>query len=226
MCSRVRAELVLQLGLFGEVPQRAGEQAGGRLLTGGEQERRRAHDRDDIGRGPVRVRREREIGEHVVARRAPAVLDVLGEPVVEPAERVEPDVAFRAGTDLTRCPEEAETLAEPTVVGLGHAEQVGDDQHREGLRVRADELAVAVGDELVELLIREAPHERLVLLQPLRRDEPHEQRPLPGVVGRVHRHHVLVHRELVAVAVDDRADVVALERDRERDEGTDHRIAR
>ena len=110
------------------------------------------------------------------------------------------DVALRAGTDLTRCPEEAETLAEPTVIGLGHAEQVGDDQHREGLRVRADELAVAVGDELVELLVGEAPHERLVLLEPLRRDEPHEQRPLPGVVRRVHRHHVLVHRELVAVA--------------------------
>ena len=29
--------------------------------------------------------------------------------------------------------------------------------------------------------------------------QPHEQRPLPGVVGRVHRDHVLVHRELVAV---------------------------
>ena len=37
-------------------------------------------------------------------------------------------------------------------------------------------------------------------LEAFRRDQPHEQRPLPGVIGRVHRDHVLVHRELVAVA--------------------------
>ena len=41
----VGAQLVLQLGVLGEVLQRGGEQAGGRLLAGGEQERRGAHDR-------------------------------------------------------------------------------------------------------------------------------------------------------------------------------------
>ena len=45
-------------------------------------------------------------------------------------------------------------------------------------------------------------------------------------VGRVHGDHVLVHRELVAVAIDDLAHVVALERHRERGERTDHRVAR
>ena len=54
------------------------------------------------------------------------------------------------------------------MVFLRHAEQVGDDEHGEGLRVGADELAAAVGEELVELLVGEAPHERLVVLEPLR----------------------------------------------------------
>ena len=112
------------------------------------------------------------------------------------------------------------------MVGLGHAEQVGDDEHREGLGVRADELAVAVGDELVELLIGEPPHELLVVPEALRREQPHQQRPLARVIGRIHRDHVLVHRELVAVRVDDLADVVALEWHREHGERTDHRVAR
>ena len=46
------------------------------------------------------------------------------------------------------------------MVGFGHAEEVGDDEHGERLGVRGDELAAAVGDELVELPIGEAPHER------------------------------------------------------------------
>ena len=61
-------------------------------------------------------------------------------------------------------PRQPEALAEPLVVLLGHAEQVGDDEHGERLGVGADELAVTVGDELVELLVGEAPHERLVVL--------------------------------------------------------------
>ena len=112
------------------------------------------------------------------------------------------------------------------MIRFGHAEQVGDDEHGEGLRVRADELAPAVADELVELLVGEAPHELLVVLQPLRRDQPHQQRAFLRVLGRVHRDHVLVHRQLVAVAIDDLADVVALERHRERRERADHRVAR
>ena len=54
----------------------------------------------------------------------------------------------------------------------------------------------------------------LVVLQAFGRDQPHEQSPLAGVVGRVHGHHVLVHGQLVPVAVDDVAHVVALQRHR------------
>ena len=53
--------------------------------------------------------------------------------------------------------------AEHLVIGLGHAEQVGDHEQRERARELADELALAVGDELVDLAIGEPPHERLVL---------------------------------------------------------------
>ena len=52
------------------------------------------------------------------------------------------------------------------------------------------------------------------------------RRPLAGVVGRVHRHHVLVHRQLVPVAIDDVTDVVALQGHREGGERADDRVAR
>ena len=220
----VRPELVLELGLLGEDLQRGREQPRRRLLSRREQEGGGAHDVDDVGRGAVRVRREGEVGQHVLARLAPPVLDVRREPVVEPRERVE--VALRSGADPTGCGAETESLAEPPVVGLGHAEQIGNDQHRERLRVRADELAATVCDELVELFVGQAPHEGFVVLEPPRRDQPHEQRAFLRVHRRVHRHHVLVHRELVAVPVDDVAHVVALEWDGKRDERTDHRVAR
>ena len=184
------------------------------------------HDVDDLGRGPVGVGREREVREHVVARLAPPVLDVLREPVVEPPERVELHVALLAHADLAGVAAQAEVFAEPPVILFRHAEQVGDHEHRERLRVRADELAAAVGDELAELLIGEAPHELLVVLEPLRRDQPHQERAFLRVRGRIHGDHVLVHRQLVAVAIDDVAHVVALERHRERGERTDHRVAR
>ena len=49
------------------------------------------------GVGPVGVGGQREVGEHVLARLAPPVLDVLGELLVEPAQRVELAVAGVAG---------------------------------------------------------------------------------------------------------------------------------
>ena len=69
------------------------------------------------------------------------------------------------------------------MVVLGHAEQVGDDEHRERLRVPVDELALAAVEELVDLAIGEPPHELLVLVQALRRDQAHEQPAVRGVVG-------------------------------------------
>ena len=56
--------------------------------------------------------------------------------------------------------------------------------------------------------------------------QPHQQRALARVVGRIHRDHVLGHGELVTVLVDDRAHVVALERDREGRERPDDGVAR
>ncbi len=206
----VGPQLVLQLGVLGQVLQRGGQQPGRCLLAGGEQERRGPHHRGDVGRGAVGVGGQRQVGEHVLARLAPPVLDVLGEPLVEPGQRVLARAPLLAGADLADGAAQAEAVSEALVVLLGHPEQVGDHQHGEGLGVGADELAPAVADELVELLVGEAPDELLVVLQPLRGDQPHQQGPLAGVVGRVHRHHVLVHRQLVPVAIDDVADVVAL----------------
>ena len=53
-------------------------------------------------------------------------------------------------------PRRAEHVAELLVVLLGDAEQVGNHQQRERLCVRAEELAVAVGDEVVEAARRPA----------------------------------------------------------------------
>ncbi len=61
-----------------------------------------------------------------------------------------------------------EALAETLVIGLGNAEDVGHHQHGERLRVGLDELTVAGADELVDLAVGQPPHERLVLLEPLR----------------------------------------------------------
>ena len=61
-----------------------------------------------------------------------------------------------------------EVGAELGVVALRDPEEVGDHEHRERARELADELAVAGVDELVELAVGEAPHERLVLAEPLR----------------------------------------------------------
>ena len=60
-------------------------------------------------------------------------------------------------------PSGAHLGAERLVVLLRHPEQLGDDEEREGAGVLADELACAVGQELVDLAVGEAPHESLVL---------------------------------------------------------------
>ena len=80
---------------------------------------------------------EREIGQHVLTRIGPPVLDVRGEQHVEPAERVLAGVAVGAGADLTGAATHAEAAAKARVVLLGHAEQVGHREHGERLRVRA-----------------------------------------------------------------------------------------
>ena len=78
-----------------------------------------------------------------------------------------------------------ELLEELRVVLLGHAEQVGDHQHGVGLGVLADELALAPGVEPVDLVVGQPPQGRLVLLEALRGDQPHQEPALGGVLGGV-----------------------------------------
>jgi hypothetical protein len=80
------------------------------------------------------------------------------------------------------------------MVLFGYPEHVGDHQHGERLGVGADEFAVAVGHELVELPIGQVAHELLAPLKATGREEAHQQRPLAGVLRGIHGDHVLVHR--------------------------------
>ncbi len=225
---RVLAELVLELDGLGEVLQPDREQPGGGLLAGPEQERRRPDHRRDGWCRTVGVLRERQIRQHVVTRFAPACLEVLGEPVVEPLAALELVVASasaerdRGGTVAAQ----SEAHAERLVVVLGHPEDIGDREHRERLGIGRDELTAPGTDDAVQLVVGEAPHELLVLLQPSRRDDPHQQRPFPGVIGRVHRDHVLVAGEEVTALGDGVADVVAGERAGDREERPRGRVAR
>ena len=124
-----------------------------------------------------------------------AVLDVARELLVEEAERLVLQSLRRAPCD--------EVLAERVAVVVGHAEEVGDHHQRERDRVVVQELALARVDELVDRLVGERPHERLVLLEALRRDEPHEQPAVRGVLRRVERGELVAERQLVAVLLDD-----------------------
>ena len=119
-----------------------------------------------------------------------------------------------------------ELLAERLVVGLGHAEEVGDHVQRERPGEVPDELALAPGDELVDLAVGPAPHEVLVLLEALRRDQAHQHAAMGLVLRRVHRRDLVAEGQLVAVLLDQVADVVALEGDGEARERPGHRVAR
>ena len=108
---------------------------------------------------------------------------------------------------------------------LGHPEKVGNDQKRERPRVRRQELTLAVGDELVDVAVGQPPHEVLVLLQPLGRQQSGKNRPCVGVLRRIHRDHVLEHGNFGAVLLELRADVVTFGHERHRRERTHDRNA-
>jgi len=107
-------------------------------------------------------------------------------------------------------------IAEHRMVGLGHSEQVRDDQQRERLPIGRDELALPVFNKLVDQLIGEVPHELLVLLQPFRREQPVEQRAVCGVPRRIKGDEVFVHRELITMGLDELGDVVNIHLERQR----------
>jgi len=118
-----------------------------------------------------------------------------------------------------------EHRGELIAVLLGYAKQIGDDEQAERRGELADELAAAAGQEGIEDAVGELPHERLVLLEALRRDQPHQQRAMVGVSWRVKRDDLVAHRDGVAMRCDQFADIVALERDGEAGEGSCHRHA-
>ena len=116
--------------------------------------------------------------------------------------------------------------SEVVVVGLRDSEQIGDDEHREGVAEVGDEFATVSGERLVVLAVGEPPHELLVLLEAFRRDHPRQQRPVIGVYRRIQGRQLIVERQFVAVLGDQFGDVVALERNREAGERSGDRRAR
>ena len=84
----VFAQQLLELVVVADALQRRAEEAHRRLLTGCEEVGGDARDVDRLGDRAVGERRGRHAGQHVVARLAPAVLDVRGELFVEELERV------------------------------------------------------------------------------------------------------------------------------------------
>jgi len=125
---RSYAQFLLYIGPIANHLERGAEQLGRGLLSGGEKERGRAGDFDDLGCRSVWVLRRRERGQHVLARVATAVLDVGTEFVVEPLQGV--------GSDrlVVECPDPgARTVGsqdgpEFLVILLGNAEQIGNHQ--------------------------------------------------------------------------------------------------
>jgi xanthine/CO dehydrogenase XdhC/CoxF family maturation factor len=73
------------------------------------------------------------------------------------------------------------------------------------------------------MTVAEAPHERLVLLHPLGSDQAHEQSALGRVLRGVEGGKLVAECQLVAVLLNQVADVVTLERHRE--PRTRHRVA-
>ena len=72
----VGPELVLEVRILGQVLERGGQQASGRLLTGGKEERGRPHDRSHLGSRSVGILGHGQVGQHVVAGLTAPVLDV------------------------------------------------------------------------------------------------------------------------------------------------------
>ena len=80
-----------------------------------------------------------------------------------------------------------------------HAQQIGDDEHGERLGVGVHELALATGNEAVDLLIGQLPHEVLIFLEALWGDQSHQQRPVGGVLRRIQGRELIAEWRFVAV---------------------------
>ena len=140
----VLAQLLLQLGVVADALQRGAEEAHRRLLTGGEEVGGDARDVDGLGDRAVGKRRGRHAGHHVVARCAPAVLDVRRELLVEELERV---VRERLGAGARRRCRSLRASPAPSRARnsswslSGTPSRSATASMRERLAVAADELA-------------------------------------------------------------------------------------
>ena len=182
----------------------------------------------DLGCRAVGIRRGSKAGQHVVARFAPAVLDIVGEESVEEFQRAVGQ-RFLAGAADAATRVLADAVDELLAILHRYAEQIGDHQQRERTGEALDERATSGSQEVVEHLVGELPHGVLVLLEALRRDQPHQQRAVVGVGRRVEGGQLVAERQLVAVLRDQISDVVitlTFERHRKAGEGPGHRVAR
>ena len=202
------AELVGERGLLGEDPHSRGEQARRGLLPGGEEDGGEAHHVHHLGELAVGEPDAGQLAHHVVARRGAALLDVAGEVGMQVREHLIAGVPALGVADVALlAPEPA---AERLVVFARNPQQVGDHEQGEGPRVGGAELDLAAIGELVDQPVGEGPHELLVLLEPVRREELADQRAMPGVLGRIEGGELVAHRDLVAAALDDLGPALAL----------------
>ena len=98
-------------------------------------------------------------------------------------------------------------LTNLSLIFHGHAEQIGDDQKREGAGEALDEVALAGRQKLVECPVGEHPHGVFVLLEALRGDQPHQQGAVVRVCRRVEGGQLVAERQLVAMFLDEFGDV-------------------
>ena len=131
--------------MLAEQLERGAEQADRGFLSRREQVRCDPDDVDDLRQRAVRKRRGRETGEHVGARLTPALLHVLGESLVQELERAVLEGTIAGAADHATATRLAalQLVAERVVIGFGHTEEVGHDQHRERRGEVAEELALA-----------------------------------------------------------------------------------
>ena len=192
----------LEVRPLAEQAQREGQKPHRRLLTAGEEIGGNQRGVFHLGRRAIRERRCGQSGQHVLPRVLAAVLNVLTEPFVEELEGLVGDLLVHS----------RQPLPEERVIGFRDALEVGYDGQGEGLCVGAHHLARSLLDEPVEEEIGELPHEVLVLPEPLRRHEPHQEVTVCRVVRRVKCRQLVAERQLVPAHLDDVAHLVALDR--------------
>src|SRR5690348_3019389 len=170
-------------------------------MAGGEHESGNAGNIDRSGCRAVGKRCQRKLGEDVVARLTPPLLDVLDEPLLFHANEAAPVALEPAGY---------RSAAESLAVGLRHVQQVGDRVECERKIVVKDDLALALPDEAAELLVGKTPQEVLAVLELPRGEQPAQQRAVRGVLRRIERYEVVAERNPVAVPLNQIRDVVAV----------------